>query len=92
MAGKLGDGPIEPYLVVAMNALAKIVDECLNGDLSRDFKIDARANGFVLLVFPFEGHEGRCNYISNANRDDVAVLLKEQVARMSGQPDIKGRA
>ena len=44
------------------------------------------------MVFPFEGFEGRANYISNASRKDIIVLLKEQLARFQGQPDIKGRA
>jgi len=44
------------------------------------------------LFFPFEGREGRCNYISNAAREDVLTLLKEQVARFEGQPEMKGRA
>ena len=68
MADNIGDAPIEPRLHSTMSALAKTVDEFLNGDPDRNFKIDAPANGFVLLVFPFEGHEGRCNYISNDRR------------------------
>jgi len=92
MTHNIGDAPIEPRLHSTMNALAKTVDEFLNGDPDRDFKIDDRKNGFVLLVFPFEGNEGRCNYISNANRDDIVVMLKEQLARLSGQPEMKGRA
>lgn len=33
-----------------------------------------------------------CNYISNAVRDDVVVLLKEQLARFEGSPDVTGHA
>jgi hypothetical protein len=34
----------------------------------------------------------RCNYISNGRREDVVVLLKEQLARFEGSPDVTGRA
>jgi hypothetical protein len=48
----------------------------------------------VLLVFPFgEGEEGqRANYISNADREDVVTLLKEQIKRFEGQPEMTGHA
>ena len=88
VVNKLGDAPIEARLREIMNRLAKGMDEILNGDA----KGDARQNGFILLVFPFEGHEGRANYISNASRKDVVVMLKEQLARLEGQPEMKGRA
>lgn len=85
----LGDAPIEPKFIEMMNALARGIDQILNGD-----KTGAeRPNGFVLLVFPFEGHEGRCNYISNgADRKDIVTLFKEQIKRFEGQPEIEGRA
>ena len=82
----LGDGPVDPALHDLMNALAHGLDEFLNG------KNGDKRNGFVLMVFPFAGHEGRCNYISNANRDDIVVLLKEQLARFQGQPEVEGHA
>jgi hypothetical protein len=45
------------------------------------------------MVFPFNDHEGRCNYISNgADRRDVVTLMKEQIKRFEGQPEIKGTA
>jgi len=69
-----------------MNALAKGVDKALNGEAGK------KTNGFLLMVFPFDGFDGRANYISNANRDDVIVLLKEQLARFEGMPDQKGKA
>lgn len=91
---QLGDAPIEKYLRAPMNALAQTIDEFLNGDPDREFKIDKRENGFVLLVFPFNGPEGaRCNFISNgADRKDVVSLMKEMIARFEGQPEMKGRA
>ena len=71
-----------------MNALAKTLDEYFNGSA----KGKDRATGFVLMVFPFNDFDGRTNYISNANRDDIVVLLKEQLARFEGQAEAKGRA
>jgi hypothetical protein len=86
MIERLGDAPIEPKLHEMMNQLARCLDDVLNG------KKRPKLNGFILLVFPFEGHEGRCNYISNANRADVVTMLKEQIKRFEGQPDMTGHA
>ena len=85
--GGLGDAPIEEEYAEKMKQLAYLLDEFWNGDA----KGEARTTGFVLLVFPF-GEGGRCNYISNAERDDVVTMLKEQLARFEGQPEISGRA
>lgn len=82
----LGDAPIEPHLLEVMSALAHVIDEILNGEET------PKPNGFLLMVFPFEGFDGRCNYISNADRRDVVVLLKEQLARFEGQPEVRGKA
>jgi len=84
----LGDGPIQPDLIEVMNALARGLDKALNGDA----KGNDRQNGFVLLVFPFEGRDGRCNYISNGARHDIVTLMREQIARFEGQPEVKGTA
>ena len=85
----LGDAPIEDAHRGTMNALAAGIDGILNGNK----KGAARDVGFVLLVFPFGEKEGRCNYISNgADRRDIVVMLKEQIARFEGQPEISGRA
>ncbi len=83
----LGDAPIEPRYASQMNALGHALDTALNKG-----KLPARDTGFVLLVFPLHDHEGRCNYISNGQREDVIVLLREQLARFEGMPDAKGRA
>lgn len=88
MAERLGDGPIEPKLHSLMNDLAVRLDQLLNGPA----KGKNRKNGFVLLVFPFEGNEGRCNYISNADRRDIVIMMKQQIKRFEGQPEISGRA
>lgn len=78
---KIGDGPIDTEYVDAMNDLAHSIDQVFNGDAKRgDRKV-----GFVVMVFPFGEGEGRCSYISNANRDDIVCLLKEQLARFEGR-------
>jgi TolB-like protein len=84
----LGDAPVQPELMQIMNSLAHGIDEILNGQKR------PKQTGFVLMVFPFEEvqGEGRCNYISNAQRDDIVVMLKEQIKRFEGQPDITGHA
>ena len=87
---KIGDKPIAPVLHDLMNNLARDVDIYLNG--TKNIKMSKRENGFVLLVFPFNGHEGRANYISNSNREDIIILLKEQLARFEGQPETEGNA
>jgi hypothetical protein len=76
----LGDAPIEPKYKSMMMQVAKWVDAKFNGTKRKDRRI-----GFVLLVFPLNDHGGRCNYISNGSRDDVMVLLREQLARFEGR-------
>jgi hypothetical protein len=89
MTHSLGDAPIEPKFHEHMNAVARGLDTIFNGDdKGKDRKV-----GFVLLVFPFDGHDGRCNYISNgADRRDIVTLMREQIARFEGQPEMKGTA
>lgn len=84
----LGDAPIEPELNRLMNSIAKVLDEGLNGGA----KGKARKNGFILIIFPFDEVTGggRANYISNADRADVVTMLKEQIKRFEGQPDVTG--
>jgi hypothetical protein len=83
----LGDGPIEPQYQEQMVELARFLNEYFNGDL----RGTARQTGFVLLVFPFQGHEGRVNYISNgADREDIIALFTQQIARFRGTPDQSG--
>jgi len=81
MTDRIGSGPIDPKLSAMMNGLAKGIDTILNGTETPG------PNGFLLMVFPFEGFAGRCNYISNASRDDVVTLLKEQLSYFQGMPD-----
>lgn len=89
MTEQLGDAPIQPEFVRQMNSIMGVLDEAFNpGQRGKDRKI-----GLVLLVFPFGEGEGRCNYISNgASRKDIVVMLKEQIKRFEGQPEMKGTA
>jgi hypothetical protein len=82
----LGDAPVETRYQETMRSLAQGVDRILNGDEK------PKKNGFILMIFPLNDHGGRCNYMSNAMRDDVVVLLKEQLARFEGMPEATGRA
>lgn len=85
----LGDAPIEDQHIAMMQAVASALDEAFNGPA----KGNDRKTGFVLLVFPFGDTPGRCNYISNgADRGDIVVMMKEQIKRFEGQPEVKGRA
>lgn len=89
MSNPLGDGPIEEQYREKMIAVVRGLDEIFNGQVGGP----GRKTGFVLLVFPFGDHEGRCNYISNgADRRDIAIMLREQLARFEGMPSGKGRA
>lgn len=90
MTDRLGDAPIQQEYRDRMNAIARGLDEVLNGNA----KGADRETGFVLLVFPYgDTSTGRCNFISNgADRRDVVTLMKEMIARFEGQPEISGRA
>ena len=88
MSEQRGDAPIVEEQRDLMNELAVRLDVLFNGEA----KGTDRKNGFILMVFPFETDDGRCNYISNAERKDVVAMLKHQIARFEGQPDLKGSA
>lgn len=88
MTERLGDGPIENEHRELMNAIARILNKAFNGEA----KGKERKTGFILLVFPFDSHDGRCNYISNgADRRDVVTMFKEQIKRFEGQMEITDR-
>jgi hypothetical protein len=86
---ELGDAPIEPKLHTVMNAAARVLDVMFNGKAKgKDRKV-----GFVLLTFPYGDDDGRCNYISNgADRKEIVIMLKEQIKRFEGQPEMTGHA
>ena len=86
---KLGDAPIQEEYHDQMTALAHSINEFFNGDAP----VGKRKTGFVLMVFPFDSFDGRCNYLSNgADRRDIVTLMKEMIARFEGQPDMSGTA
>jgi len=69
-----------------MQAIAQGLDKGLNEPGKKDI-------GFVVLLFPFNAPEGaRTNYVSNCDRKDVLVALKEVVARFEGAAEQKGTA
>lgn len=82
-------GPIESAYRRQMNALAAILDDSLNGDA------EPKKTGFVLLMFDFgePTSSSRMNYISNAERKDMLVALRELLANFEGRmmPDAKGQ-
>ena len=80
------DSEIEQRYRDQMNVLARLLDKYFNDDINN------KRTGFFLMVFPFEGFDGRANYISNADRRTIITLLKEMAARFEGQPELKGTA
>jgi hypothetical protein len=80
---QLGDAPIEPRYHAFMNELGRAIDKMMNGELPE------RKHGFILMLFPFEDNHGHCNYISNARRSDVLVMLKKQVERFESHNAIR---
>lgn len=84
---RLGDEPVEEDYRGKMTFLAQQIDHLFNGDLRGEL----RTVGFVLMVFPYGDHSGRCNYMSNgADRNDIVMLMKEMIARFEGQPEQTG--
>jgi hypothetical protein len=65
--------PIESKYIEEMNEIAQMLDAALDGA------------GFCLLVFERNTSEGRMNYISNSNRSDMLVALKEFIAKCEGR-------
>jgi hypothetical protein len=83
---ELGDAPIEPGYIRQMNDIAHALDMAFNGATA--VVNNERRTGFVLLVFPFDSKDGRCNYISNgADRHDVVKLFREQINRFENYDD-----
>ena len=70
-----------------MQQIAGALDDVLNGSKR------PKQNGFVVLVFPLDGPDGaRTNYVSNCERKDIIVAMKEVIARFEGQSYQTGRA
>jgi hypothetical protein len=84
--------PIQEQYRARMNELAHRIDEWLNGP--RRPGIPPKL-GFLLLVAEFGRIvDGRVNYISNGEREDMIAMLKEYLARLEGRAvlDDGGRA
>jgi hypothetical protein len=83
----LGSGPVQPEYAERMRAVALAIRDFFNDGADKEI-------GFILMVFPLnDGGSGRCNYMSNARREDVVTLLKEQLRYFEGQSDtLEGRA
>jgi hypothetical protein len=79
---QIGDGPVDPEYLEKMRVLARGIDHHFNGSSS---PASPKKIGFILMVFPFGDGEGRCNYMSNAERADVVRMLKEQIRRFETQ-------
>lgn len=89
--------PIDPKHHEFMNQLAHVLDELFNPEhfaVAEGLPRPEKKMAFFLAAFEFNtnGEEGRFNYISNADRLDVRVLLKEMTARFEGQPEVSGNA
>jgi len=85
-----GDAPIDEQYQQQMIAIMKALDEFINGEAQGP----DRETAIVVMMFPFgDKPGGRVNYMSNGvSREDMIVLMKEQIARFEGQPEITGRA
>ncbi len=81
-------GPIAAEQIELMNRLARTLDELFNGENCRP---EDKKVGFFLTTFNF-GDAGRFNYISNADKLDVSVMLKDILARLEGRLMAEGRA
>ena len=86
----LGDAPVDEQYHAQMTAIMQTLDELLNGPKGPGY---VKRNGIVIMMFPFENFDGRCNYMSNgADRADIVTLMREMIARFEGQPELKGQA
>ncbi len=60
--------------------IARTIDRILNGDRR------PKQFGFALFIFEFGKTEGgRVNYVSNADRPDMLVAVREWLARAEGR-------
>jgi hypothetical protein len=83
------DEKIQEEYHAQMNVIANALDQVFNGELKEG---DERRVAFVLLITEFGNMSGRVNYISNGERKDIVVMLKEILARFEGQPEMRGNA
>jgi len=69
----MSDQPIEQQRRDVMNVVASILTDAFRG------------YGFCLLVFDLNSHDGRMNYISNAQRKDMLTAMREFIAHCEGR-------
>lgn len=63
-----------------LQATAAGLDDVFNGP------VRPKRVGFALFVFPFgETVDGRVNYVSNAEREDMLTAVREWLARAEGR-------
>ncbi len=74
--------PIQQEHIEVMQGIGEALDEIFNGKSDPDRVLKY---GFALLVFDFgEGPDNKINFISNADREDMLVAMKEFIARAEG--------
>lgn len=72
--------PVDPKYRELLNATAKGLDDIFNGEEK------PRRIGFALFIFEFGKVEGgRVNYVSNAERAEMLVAVREWLARAEGR-------
>lgn len=69
-----------------MNVVAHMLDDIFNG------KSPSKRICFTLLITEFDDRANRVNYISNGERADVVMMLKQILSRFEAQPRQSGRA
>lgn len=79
---RLGDMPLDEIHAEKMRRIARRLDAIFNGNK----RGSERDWGFALMVFPFNGSPGNCNYISNGQRAQMIELLKDQLKRFEAAP------
>jgi hypothetical protein len=68
-------GPVEEEVVVQMNAIGNVIADALPDGY-----------GFTLLIFKTgDVKDGRMNYLSTANREDMLTAMKELIANFEGR-------
>lgn len=66
--------PDNKFEIQSLNEKLQDIAEKVKEELPKD-------TGFAILCFPFYTN-GRLFYISNANRDDVAKVMKEWISKV----------
>lgn len=83
MKNQSGHQDVQKEYLESMREVARLVDKIFNPDGKKKI-------GFVLLAFPFgEKPDARMNYMSNGNRADVLLSMKEFIGRAEGNLKVK---